>query len=115
MGSVKRRTAARGTVLSSPPHLVSMTAAALQREICNTSAVVPTTIVLEYGESSFELVVGPLFKAYDEDGAVSWWVNDRLVGTASNDDSPVVPSPSLVFMRAGWQYPLNELLVGKAA
>lgn len=115
MGIFSTLNATRGPVMTAPPRLVSMTQEALQREIANTDQVTPTTIVLEYGESSFELVVGLLFKAYDEDRAVSWWVGDRLVGTASDDASPIVPSPSLVFVRAGWQYPLDNLMTGRAA
>jgi len=115
MGIFSTLTATRGPVMTTPPQLVSMTQEALRREITNTDQVTPTTIVLEYGESSFELVVGLLYKAYDEDKAVSWWVGDRLVGTARDDVSPVVPAPSLVFARAGWKYPLNALMTGRAA
>lgn len=98
-----------------PPRLVSMTTEGLRREIALTNDTRPTTIVLEYGKSSFELVVGMLCKAYDEEGTVSWWVGDRLVATARDDDSPIVPAPSLAFIRVGWQYPLNDLVIGRAA
>lgn len=101
--------------MTTPPRLTSMTVESQRRELANTDEVTPTTIVLEYGESSFELVVGPLYKAYDENGEASWWVGDRLVGTARGDASPIVPVPSLVFIRAGWQYPLSDLMLGAAA
>lgn len=115
MGRIFPQTRTRGSVMTSPPQLVTMTPVALQKEIGNADQVIPTTIVFAYGESSFELVAGPLYKAYDEDGAVSWWVGDRLVGTARDDASPIVPSPALVFARVGWVYPLGTLMVGMAA
>jgi hypothetical protein len=92
-----------------------MTGEALVREIKSEMQSRSATIVLEYGTDSFELVVGMLNKSYDIDQAVSWWVGDRLVATADNDHAPIIPAPSLVFIRAGWVYPLTALMMDAAA
>lgn len=87
----------------------------LRSEIARSNRQSVATMVLWYGDHSYETVVGPLDKAYDAEGSVSWWVGDRLVGTASSDASPIAPAPSLVFLRAGWKYDLSSRSLVSAA
>lgn len=75
-----------------------------------TSPGGPCVALLVYANDDFEIVSGLWSVLVAEDGLITYWVADRMIGIIGRNGEPE-PVPNLRSLMVGYRYPLGSLMV----